>query len=149
PDKSLAIHHKGFHENIRFVISMAQFFGAMPLHNINGNIHEVKFKWKSFRIFYAVFNASAAAVNAVFWIVKFAISGISVDKTAPMAFYICNMMTAVQLIQIARHWSHILKEWSYVEMSMRGYAGSIDLKKSFVILATLFVGIGFGRSYLS
>ncbi|KAJ8940990.1 hypothetical protein NQ318_011724 [Aromia moschata] len=142
PDRVLAFQHRGLHENIRFVIIIAQFFGVMPLHNINQNIHAVKFKWMSFRLFYSIFNALAALVSLTFWIIKFAVDGLDIDKTAPMAFYFCNFFSSLQLIQIARHWSHILKEWSFVEMSMRSYSGHINLKKSFIILTTLFIGVG-------
>ncbi|KAJ8930487.1 hypothetical protein NQ314_016714 [Rhamnusium bicolor] len=114
PDKSIAFEHRGFHENIRFAIIMAQFFGVMPLHHINNNIHEVKFKWKSIRFF----------------------------LYTQMAFYVCNFLAGIQLIQIARHWSQILREWSFVEMAMRSYAHQINLKKKFVILTTLFMSVG-------
>ncbi|KAJ8918493.1 hypothetical protein NQ315_008191 [Exocentrus adspersus] len=141
-DKPLAFHQNGFHENIRFVIIMAQFFGVMPLHNIRESIHEVKFKWKSFRLTYSVYNTVATFVNSVFWVTKFAVDGLVVDETAQMAFYVCNCFASIQLIQIARHWSHILREWSFVELSMRGYGYQVNLKKTFVVLASLFMGVG-------
>lgn len=65
-----------------------------------------------------------------------------------MAFYVCNCLASIQLIQIARHWSHILSEWSFVEMSMRSYGYQVNLKKTFVILTSLFMGVGLGKYIL-
>lgn len=80
-DKPLAFGEKGIHENIKFVIGMAQFFGVMPLHNVRKHFQEVKFQWKSFRFVYAVYNTAATFVSAIFWFAKFAIDGLVVDET--------------------------------------------------------------------
>lgn len=87
-DKPLAFEHKGIHENIKFVIIMAQFFGVMPLHNIRKDFQEVKFKWKSYRLIYSVYNTAATFVSAIFWFAKFAIDGLVVDETGKYLYFV-------------------------------------------------------------
>ncbi|CAH1183192.1 unnamed protein product [Phaedon cochleariae] len=141
-DQPVSLKQKTFHGNISLVIAMAQFFGVMPLHNVRKNPDEVFFKWTSFRVFYAMFNAVMTLVSTILWIVKFSLEGLVVDKTAQMAFYLCNFLASVQLIEIARHWSSILREWSYIEVSMRGYPQGENIGRKFLKITLVFIGLG-------
>ncbi|XP_074030839.1 gustatory receptor for sugar taste 64e [Leptinotarsa decemlineata] len=59
-----------------------------------------------------------------------------------MVFYSCTFLASVRLIKIARHWSYILREWSAVEMSMRGYFNETKAKRKFVVITAVFMSLG-------
>ncbi|KAG5891349.1 hypothetical protein JTB14_034415 [Gonioctena quinquepunctata] len=141
-DRLPVLKQDSFHESIKFVIVMAQVFGVMPLHNISNGIDDVTFKWRSIRVLYSLFNTAATFISAGFWIVKFSVHGLIMDQTVQMLFYICNFLASLRLIKLAHDWSHFLREWSFVEMSMRGYVNESKTKKKFIILTAAFMGLG-------
>ncbi|RZC39788.1 zinc finger protein 2-like [Asbolus verrucosus] len=140
PDTALSYPQPSFHETFSFVIVFGQFFGIMPLYGMTRkNVQEVRFTWKSARLVYATYNFIGAFVMGVFCILQFALDGLMLDKTATMSFYILNSFAALQFILTAKNWSIILKEWSFMEMSMRGYSHLINLKKKFIILISVIM----------
>lgn len=78
----LALPHPSFHNTISFVITLAQFFGVMPLYGMSeGDIHHIKFKWKSLRFLYTMYNFSGALISSLFCCTRFAVHGLMLDKT--------------------------------------------------------------------
>lgn len=69
------------HDNMKFVIRMAQIFGVMPLHNLRKNWDEVYFKWTSIGVVVSMLNAFGAFISTIFWLIKFCVDGVIVDKT--------------------------------------------------------------------
>lgn len=80
-EKPLSFTNVNFHESIKFFLMTAQFFGVMPLHNIERDVKKMHFKWKSIRVFYSVLNAVGAFVGVIFWLIKFGRDGLYVNKT--------------------------------------------------------------------
>ncbi|CAH1368778.1 unnamed protein product, partial [Tenebrio molitor] len=140
PDMVLAYPQSSFQETFSFVLVFGQFFGIMPLHGMTRkNVQEVQFKWKSIRLVYAVYNFVGAFIMGVFCVSQFAIHGLMLDKTATMSFYILNFFAALQFIIIATNWSKVLKEWSFIDMSMRGYGAITNMKRRFVVMTTVIM----------
>ncbi|KAJ3633307.1 hypothetical protein MTP99_010264 [Tenebrio molitor] len=140
PDMVLAYPQSSFHETFSFLLVFGQFFGIMPLHGMTRkNIQDVQFKWKSIRLVYAVYNFVGAFIMGVFCVSQFAIHGLMLDKTATMSFYILNFFAALQFIIIATNWSKVLKEWSFIDMSMRGYGAITNMKRRFVVMTTVIM----------
>lgn len=74
--------HPNFHHTISFVITLAQFFGVMPLYGMSEtDIHHIKFKWKSLRFAYTMYNFSGALISSLFCCTRFAMHGLMLDKT--------------------------------------------------------------------
>lgn len=77
-----ALPHQSFHNTISFVITLAQFFGVMPLYGMSeGDIHHIKFKWKSLRFLFTMYNFSGALISSLFCCTRFAMHGLMLDKT--------------------------------------------------------------------
>lgn len=84
----LALPHPSFHNTISFVITLAQFFGVMPLYGMSeGDIHHIKFKWKSLRFLYTMYNFSGALISSLFCCTRFAMHGLMLDKTGKSFLY--------------------------------------------------------------
>lgn len=81
PERLQSFSKISFHESMKFFLITAQFFGVMPLHNISKDVNKIYFKWRSVRVFYALVNSAGSFLGIVFWTVKFARDGLSVDKT--------------------------------------------------------------------
>lgn len=82
PSEILAYPQPSFHQTFSFVIVFGQFFGIMPLHGImTKDPQEIRFKWKSIRFFYAIYNVTGALIMGCFCIIKFALDGLMLDKT--------------------------------------------------------------------
>lgn len=83
--KSFVAHPEFLHNTISFVILLAQFFGLMPIYGIRGKDYSnLKFRWKSLRFLYTVFNLSGAFTSAIFCCLQFAMMGLMLDKTGKM-----------------------------------------------------------------
>lgn len=146
PDPTLAYPQHSFHESFSFVIVFGQFFGIMPLYGMTRkNIQDVQFKWKSFRFLYACYNIAGAFVMGAFCILKFALHGLMLDQAGPTSFYILNFCGAVQFIVLAKNWSNVLKEWSLMEMSMRGYGSVVTMKRRHMIMTTVVMTLALGE----
>ncbi|CAH1115569.1 unnamed protein product [Psylliodes chrysocephalus] len=130
------------HDNMKFVIRMAQIFGVMPLHNLRKNWDEVYFKWTSIGVVVSMLNAFGAFISTIFWLIKFCVDGVIVDKTAHMVFYICTCLSTLHFINLARYWPDILKDWSYVEIAMKGYGNEVNLKRKFLWISSISVIFG-------
>ncbi|XP_049822393.1 gustatory receptor for sugar taste 64f-like [Aethina tumida] len=143
PDAKMTSFQKSsFQENIKFFIIIGQCFGLMPLEGItNKNVRELKFTWKSWKFLYCLYNISGAFVTMIFCCIKFTMYGLTIDELAPFMFYVWNFFAGVQMIQICRNWTHLLKEWSIVEMSMRNYSFIFNLKRKFVSISLLVMTI--------
>lgn len=78
----LSLPHPTFHSTIAFVITLAQFFGIMPLYGMSeSDIHHIKFEWKSLRFIYTMYNFSGALISSLFCCTRFAVHGLMLDKT--------------------------------------------------------------------
>lgn len=87
PDQSLAHPHPTLHNTIAFVITLGQFFGVMPLYGMTKKeVHYIKFKWRSLRFLYSVYNFAGALITALFCCIRFAIHGVMLDKTGMKSF---------------------------------------------------------------
>ncbi|KAJ3653905.1 hypothetical protein Zmor_013130 [Zophobas morio] len=149
PDPTLAYPQHSFHESFSFVIVFGQFFGIMPLYGMTRkNIQDVQFKWKSFRFLYACYNIAGAFVMGAFCILKFALHGLMLDQAGPTSFYILNFCGAVQFIVLAKNWSNVLKEWSLMEMSMRGYGSVVTMKRRHMIMTTVVMTLALAEHLL-
>ncbi|XP_076270010.1 gustatory receptor for sugar taste 64e-like isoform X1 [Rhynchophorus ferrugineus] len=131
-----------FYDNIRFALMLSQVFGVMPLHNLSTNIQEVKFKWISWKTVYSLVHVLCILSMSVFCIVKLAVYGFVIDETAITCFYLSNTFAAVHFIYLAKKWEKILKEFSYVEMSMRDYATNKNAKRVNILTAIFFMFFG-------
>lgn len=78
----MVLPQSSFHNTISFVITLAQFFGVMPLYGMSqSDIHHIKFKWKSMRFIYTLYNFSGALISSLFCCTRFAMHGLMLDKT--------------------------------------------------------------------
>lgn len=170
-EQSLALPHPSFHRTISFVITLAQFFGVMPLYGMSADdIHHIKFKWKSLRFVYTMYNFSGALISSLFCCTRFAMHGLMLDKTggcnvnkciskycnwnfcvfvATVAFYICNLFATLQFVHISKNWYIIVREWSLVEMSMRSYGFLPDLKRKFKILTITIMMVALSKKHVA
>lgn len=78
-----------FHSTISFVITLAQFFGVMPLYGMSdGDILHIQFKWKSLRFLYTIYNFTGALISSLFCCIRFVMQGLMLDKTGKCLFCI-------------------------------------------------------------
>ncbi|CAG9858368.1 unnamed protein product [Phyllotreta striolata] len=120
------------HEGTKPVVRAAQLFGVMPLRCIAGDWDGVRFEWRSIAVAFSALNAAGAFLSMALWLVKFCVDGIVVDKTVYMAFYFCTFLCTVHFMKVARNWPSILKEWSFVETTMKNYGTEENLKRKFL-----------------
>lgn len=81
-DPNFAYPHPTLHSTISFVITLAQFFGLMPLYGMTkGDVNYIRFRWWSLRFLYSVYNFAGALITAIFCCIRFAVHGLMLDKT--------------------------------------------------------------------
>lgn len=81
-DPNIAYPHPTLHSTISFVITLAQFFGLMPLYGMTkGDVNYIRFRWWSLRFLYSVYNFAGALITAIFCCIRFAVHGLMLDKT--------------------------------------------------------------------
>lgn len=54
--ESMGRKHTTPHQEIRYILLTAQFFGVLPVEGVTDNdVNKLKFKWCTIRVFYAFF----------------------------------------------------------------------------------------------
>ncbi|KAK5646352.1 hypothetical protein RI129_004816 [Pyrocoelia pectoralis] len=137
--KEITSHPLSMHRSLSFMLSLFQCFGIMPIYGINNkNSRKIRFRWKSIRFIYSICNASAALVCAIFCCIQFTRTGIVLDKSATLTFYLCNFFGVLCFIRVAHNWGKLIQEWSIVENSMRNdYGFPPHLKSNFKIITLI------------
>lgn len=70
------------HNDISCILMIAQIFALMPVYGISGDdYHSIKFKWRSIRYVYTVFNICGAFVFGIFSFLQLFLLGFMLDKT--------------------------------------------------------------------
>ncbi|KAF5282706.1 hypothetical protein FQR65_LT02703 [Abscondita terminalis] len=143
--KEVISHPYSVHRSLSFFIILSQFFGLMPVYGItHSNGRNIKFRWKSIRFAYSILNASGSLILAIFCCLEFTKTGIILDKTATLSFYVCNCFGVLFFIKMAYNWNNVIKEWSKVENSMKDeYGFPPNLKNSIRIITIIVVIFGF------
>ncbi|XP_066156256.1 uncharacterized protein [Euwallacea fornicatus] len=131
-----------FHENIRFALVLSQCFGVMPLHDVGKRIEDVNFKFMSLKLLYSLIHFGCVLATGIAAILKLALHGFVIDETSITSFYIFNSFASIYFIYLAYKWGKILKEYSYVEFSMRNYSCNKNIRRLNIWTSTFFMFFG-------
>ncbi|XP_066252161.1 uncharacterized protein [Euwallacea similis] len=135
-----------FHENIRFALVLSQCFGVMPLHDVGKRLEDVNFKFLSLKLLYSLIHFGCVLATGIAAILKLALHGFVIDETSITSFYIFNSFASIHFIYLAYKWRKILKEYSYVEFSMRNYSCNKNIRKLNIWTSTFFMFFGLSES---
>lgn len=72
------------HSCLRPILLMAQCFGLLPLQGITGDTHDLKFTWKSWRIFHSFVVLGAIAFCDIACLLRTFETGIRMFKLGEM-----------------------------------------------------------------
>ncbi|KAL1491553.1 hypothetical protein ABEB36_012132 [Hypothenemus hampei] len=133
--------HK-FHEDVKFVLLLAQCFGIMPLENVGKHQQDVAFRFLSIRFVYALLHFGCVFATGIASVTKLAVKGFVIDETSVTSFYIFNSFASIHFMYLAAKWQKILKDYSYVELSMRNYSCKRNVKKINLWTAVFFMFFG-------
>ncbi|CAH1406689.1 unnamed protein product [Nezara viridula] len=110
-----------FHNDTKFIFSIAFIFGLFPVQNIfKTNILLIKTKLFSISYVYAFFMLAGFLIITIYGVehaiynTTFQIGEIK-QSTAPFLFYGCCTTASYCFIDIAKKWPHIIRKWSKIE----------------------------------
>lgn len=113
-----------FQEAISPILVMGQLFAIMPVKNVRSkNPADLRFSWKSFRTFYAIFAFIILfiySILTVYWSVF--VGNIEFIRFVPVIFYCSNTYTILTFVMLARRWPELMKQWLKVESGLPKYA---------------------------
>lgn len=108
-----------FHKAIHPILFVAQCFGVMPVVNISSdNPSEVKFSWKSFRSYFALFvmlSCGSEAITATIWLFK---TRLEFGKMIIVVFYVTNFMSFLAFLRLAQAWPDLMMRWHALEKKL-------------------------------
>ncbi|XP_051167185.1 gustatory receptor for sugar taste 64f-like isoform X2 [Leptopilina boulardi] len=107
---------------IRPIIVLAQCFALLPVDGTNTtDAREIKFTWKSLKVFYCFVATIGTAVLTGFSIHGVATSTITSKKTTNVVFFATTGVTTLLLLKLARKWPEFSVTWQNMEqeLSMR------------------------------
>lgn len=108
-----------FHRSIYPILSIAQFFGVMPIINLSAKSpSQLDFSFKSLRAVYAIFTI-LVAVFVTFACAAYLIqSTIVFGKIVYIVFYMTSLSSLICFMRLASSWSKMMIEWHRVEQSL-------------------------------
>ncbi|KAF5297660.1 hypothetical protein FQA39_LY11991 [Lamprigera yunnana] len=143
--KDVMSHPLSVHRSLSVFIVLSQFFGLMPIYGItHHNGRNLQFKFKSIRFIYSLLNACGALICAVFCCIEFTKTGVILDKTATLSFYLCNFFAILFSMRVAYNWKNLIREWSIVEISMKddyGFPTNVKCGIRVIIITVLSFGL--------
>lgn len=108
-----------FQKSIYPIMIIAQCFGVMPVHNISLKCPlALRFKWKSFRYFFAVIvtiSCGLEASSSIIWTFR---TQVLFGKMVILVYYVTNCLSFISFLNLARHWPSLMEKWHEVEISL-------------------------------
>lgn len=116
---SASIPDGTFHNAIKPVLLIGQFFGVMPVENIlTRDPSQLKFTWKSVRFMFALFitlSCGAEALLTVYWTFS---RRVEFGKMVFLVFYVTNFMSFASFLVLAKNWPQLMGLWHDVEKKL-------------------------------
>ncbi|XP_043464385.1 gustatory receptor for sugar taste 64f isoform X3 [Leptopilina heterotoma] len=104
---------------IRPIIVLAQCFALLPVDGTNTtDAREIKFTWKSLKVFYCFVATMGTAVLTGFSIHGVATSTITSKKTTNVVFFATTGVTTLLLLKLARKWPEFSVTWQNMEQEL-------------------------------
>ncbi|XP_050306849.1 gustatory receptor for sugar taste 64f-like [Anthonomus grandis grandis] len=124
-----------FQEVMKKPLVVLQLFGFFPVSGITKpNYRNLKFTWKSFRLFFNLI----CLFGIVFHFVCFCVKR-KLDKTLAFnaaVFQVEGIILSGLFIYLAKQWPDFVKEWHLVEVSMRSYELTMNLKRKIWLVSS-------------
>lgn len=99
----------GFHEAIKPVLLIGQFFGCMPVSNITTTSpNSLKFTWKSIRSLFSLFTTLSCGFQALLTIYWTFSKRIEFGKMVFLVFYATNFLSFVCFFRLAKKWPRLM-----------------------------------------
>ncbi|XP_033228441.1 gustatory receptor for sugar taste 64f-like isoform X2 [Belonocnema kinseyi] len=104
---------------IRPIIILAQCFALLPVDGTNTtDATEIKFTWKSLKIFYCLVATIGTAILTGFSIHGVATSSITSKKTTNVVFFGTTGVTTLLFVKLARKWPDFAVTWQNMEREL-------------------------------
>jgi gustatory receptor len=149
----MSMHSEGlagsFHDAIGPVLRVSQFFGLMPVDNVNAkDILDISFRWKSIKTIYSLVFIVAGSFECLMSLKLSMKRGMSLGYASALSFFASSMFGAYCLLNLARKWQRVMKFWFESEKvflkapyALRG----CSLKRKIRLWAALFGFLALGR----
>lgn len=109
-----------FHRAVYPVVTLAQFFGVMPVININSKCpFKLRFTWKSFRYFFALFVTMSCGLEALCTIAWTFSTRVEFGKMVFLVYYVTNFLSFVCFLRLARVWPELMMQFHDVEKKLQ------------------------------
>lgn len=133
-----------FYDAIKPILRISQFFGIIPVDNINNNeIFTLKFQWKSIKTIYCLVFLTCASIECILCIRMGFKNGLSLIYVNTLAFYSISTLNAIFIFTLARKWRIIIEFWFEHEKVFLKAPYTVDgwsLKRRIVVWSIL-IGI--------
>lgn len=101
-----------FHDAIRPILRISQFFGILPVDNINSeDISSLQFRWKSINTIYSLIFLICGSIESILCLRMGFRDGISLIYVNKLSFYSISTLNAIFIFLLARKWKYIMDYW--------------------------------------
>lgn len=98
-----------FHEAIKPVLVLGQFFGCLPVSNVTASTpYSLDFKWKSLRFFFSLFVTMSCGIQALLTIYWTFSKRIEFGKMVFLVYYVTNFLSFVCFLKLAKKWPELM-----------------------------------------
>lgn len=99
----------GFHEAIKPMLVIGQFFGVMPVSNVTAESPcSLKFSWKSLRVLFALLVTASCGFEAILTVYWALSKKLEFGKMVPLVFYVTNFLSFVCFFNLAKQWPELM-----------------------------------------
>lgn len=105
-----------FHEAIKPMLVIGQFFGVMPVSNVTAACpNSLRFSWKSLRVFFSIFVTASCgfvACSTIYWTLS---KKLEFGKMVILVFYVTNFLSFVCFFKLAKEWPELMVKFIIVK----------------------------------
>lgn len=105
-----------FHDAIGPVLLLSQFFGIMPVDNINSkDVSKIDFRWKSVKTVYSLVFLIFGSIECLLCLRLLFTHGMTLAGSSSLSFYFISIVGAICLFNLATKWKRLMQFWYKIE----------------------------------
>lgn len=141
-----------FHEALKPVLKISQFFGVMPVDFGNSkDISSINFRWNSIKTIYCLVFLLLGCCESFLCLWLVINNGITLSSANSLSFYFVSMIGAAYFLKLAVNWKSITKIWYENEKVFLKPPYTMDgwsLNKKIRVWSSIYGLLAFGKKLI-
>ncbi|XP_049822392.1 uncharacterized protein LOC109600282 [Aethina tumida] len=128
-----------FHDDIKYVITVGQFFGILPITNVLNTSEKISFSWYSKTIIYCYVIIAGTIFMCIMSFIKLTEDRFSIHGFDSFFFNVNGLLICVLFVKLAHKWSKFNKAWMQLDGDLKicTHKGVLTKKVYLILVVSL------------